>query len=99
VQELRFAAEAAGANTRLLRQRFDAGCLVRDENICRALPFRDGSYHETIDWLGWQILATMNGQIDLVIDQGTLQLLGEQTLAADLSEGPGFHIALRRDED
>ena len=41
--------------------------------------FRNGRQTDSWDFVGGQVLQTMNGQVDSVIQQGALDLFGEDT--------------------
>jgi hypothetical protein len=73
--------------------------LAADEHIARVFAREHGHDREPRRQQGRQILRRMHRQIDLVRDQGLLDLLGEQALAADLGERPILdHIAAGADD-
>ena len=69
------------------------GCsrLAADEGVARILALGDGGDDQARRQLGRHVLQRMDGAVDAAVQQGLLDLLGEQALAADLQQprGPG----------
>ena len=78
--------QAAGANVRLLRQRFDARELHRTKNVARIFAGGDRGNFEIGGQLRWQIFQAVHREIDTVFDQRFFDFLGEHPLGADFGQ-------------
>ena len=58
-----------------------------DQGIGKLLTRRDGAQHERFGTLGGKVLQAVNRDLDGSVKQGALDLLGEQSLAADRRQG------------
>jgi hypothetical protein len=96
-QELRAAAQAGRAHARALRhlverQRARAGRAsaqqsgVRHEHVAHVLPLGEGDDLQPLRDRGGHVLGGVHGHVDAPVEQGCLQLLGEEPLVADLGE-------------
>ena len=66
--------------------------LPAHQRVARIFPLRHRGHHQSVDFVGRQVLQAVNGQVDLPVEQGALQLLGEHAGAADV----GNRVALGR---
>ena len=57
-----------------------------DEGVAVVLALRDGGEDQTRRHVGWHVLQGVDGEVDAPIDQGLLDFLGEQGLAANVHQ-------------
>ena len=86
LHELGLTAQAAGADTRALRQILDAVVADRQEGIAGIDTFGDGRDLKRASQRGGKILEAVHGQIDATFGKRLLNFLGEHSLGADLGE-------------
>ena len=79
-------ARGAGAEAAADRQLAEGQAVAGDDRVARVLAGRHGRDDQSLGRLGRHILHGVNGQIDLAVKQGLLDLLGEQRLAADVHQ-------------
>ncbi len=82
MQGLGLAAQAGGADHRARRQVFQGFSLVRNESVARVFPGRHRRQHNSVRQPRRHILHRMHRRIDAPVQQGFVQFLGEQALAA-----------------
>ena len=84
--QLTGAAQAGGADARALRQGVERIELVRDKGIARILAFADHRDMQARRASDGHVLKGMHGDVRAAVEQRLLQLLDEQSLAADLGQ-------------
>jgi hypothetical protein len=60
---------------------------IHDEHVARVFALELRDYLETIYGVGWQIFQGVHRTIDFVFRERDLELVGEETLCANLGEG------------
>jgi hypothetical protein len=94
IQQLRPPPETAGGQDGAVRDSRPADRLVADQRISRILPLAHGPQHDAVGQIGRQILERMHREIDAAIQQGVIDLPGEQGPAADPSQrNIGHHVS------
>ena len=101
VQQLRGPAHAAGPNNGAMRQGGIGIIALRDfkvwtenQRVPGILALQHAGQHDARRQLGLQVLQAVHRKIDATVQQGLMNLLAEQALAADVGQAlPG---ALRR---
>ncbi len=100
VLELGLAAQAGGADPGAAGQVVEAGVAVRDQGVAGVLPLGKGGERQAGRLGGGHVLQRVDGAVDLAVQQGGLDLLGEQGLAPDLQQPPVLDaVAGGGDED
>jgi hypothetical protein len=84
---------ADAAARRKLGERLTA---LRDQDVARVFACGNAADDEPGRELGWNVFHRVHGDVRAPREQGLLDLLDEQALAADLSEGPILHAIARR---
>ena len=87
-ERLRPAAQRGGAEPRAAGQRGDRVGERRDERVARVLARQEAGQRHAVGQGGRQVLGRMDGEVDAAVEQGGIDFLGEQTLAASLGERP-----------
>ena len=77
--ELRYAPQRTGAD---LCAEFDIAQFAADDGVARIGPLRKGGDGEAFGQLGGQIFQAVDGKIDAFVEQGFLDLAGEEAFAA-----------------
>ena len=84
--ELRFAAQARGADDASGRHVRERAIHVGDERVARILARHDRGQREAGDHLHRHVLERMRGQIRAAVRHRLLELLDEEPLAADIGQ-------------
>ena len=71
--------------------------LARDQDIPNVGPFRSGHELEIRMGLGGQIFQTVNRQVDAAVEEGPIDLGGEQALSADFAQARPVYVAAGAD--
>jgi len=69
-----------------VRQPGERGGLAREQDVARILALERCPDHQTVRQPSRQILRRMHREVDPPVEQGQLQLLAEQPLAAEIGE-------------
>ena len=85
-QGLGLTAQAGGAQPGAEGQGVETVEVAADEGVARVLAFRDGGDAQALGLFGRHVLHRMDGDVDPAVQQGFLDLLGEQGLAAQLHQ-------------
>ena len=85
-QALGGAAQGGGAEAGALGQVFQCLPLVADEGVAGVFALGDGGDGQAGRHLGRDVLHRVDGGVDAAVQQGFLDLLGEQRLAADFQQ-------------
>ena len=64
----------------------ETGEMLADEAVAGVLAFGDRGDGQTLGLFGGDVLHRVDGDIDAAVQQGLLDLLGEQGLAADFQQ-------------
>ena len=78
VEQLRPAPERAGADRRPVGQGVEGPVARGDQGVGHVLAGRDGPQDQAVGPLGRQVLQAVDGDLDEPLEQGPLDLLGEQ---------------------
>jgi hypothetical protein len=83
VEELRPAADAAGCNGGASRHLIPGEWPAADQRITRIFARSHCGHNDPIGQLGWQILEGVHGEVDPSVEQGVVDLFGEESAASD----------------
>ena len=100
VHELGAATLRRSTDHRSPRKRRDVVHGGTDESIARIFPRQNTGNRNTVRQNGFEVLHGVHGDVDIASEQRLLDLLGEQTLAANIGErAVGYAIARGADDD
>src|SRR5690606_14708286 len=85
-QRLRLTTQGGGAEAGALQQVGEGGVMVADEGVAGVFALRHGGDGQTGGLFGGDVLHRVDGDVDAAVQQGFLDLLGEQGLAADFQQ-------------
>src|ERR1700730_5060915 len=85
--QLSLTSQTAGANVRLLRQRFDAREFHGTQNVAWIFAGGNRGNFEVGGQLRWQIFQAVHREVNTIVDESLFDFLGEHTLRANLREG------------
>ena len=85
VKQLGLSPQAAGSHHRARRQTVERlhGRIAKDEHVADGSPLGHGRQRQPLHGLGRQILQAVHGQIDSILAERTLNLLGKDTPGPD----------------
>lgn len=90
-QGLSLTAQTGGAQTCAQRQVGETGEVAADEGVAGVLALGNGGDAQALGLFGGHILHRVDGDVDPAGQQGLLDLLGEQGLAADFQQAAILH--------
>jgi hypothetical protein len=90
--------EAIGAEAAAVGEGVETVIGAADEGVAGILAFRDGGDGQAGGLFGRHVLHGMDGDVDAAVQQGLLDLLGEQGLAADLHQAAVLDLVAGGDD-